>query len=141
MRKQIVFLVQSQGELPQEHKLRVARNSVEISQSLGLAGRVFVSGDECLVITEGPEALVDQYFEAILSDDSVKSCVLQDERIISEAEFLDYSVWLDFGALEGLPDGVHRLTTRKMAVALPPEASGATRILFSALVTPTVIAA
>jgi len=141
MRKQIVFLVQSQGELSQEDKLRLASHSVEITQSLGLMGRVFVSGAECLVITEGPEEMVDQYFDAVMVDDRVGSCVLHDDRYISAPEFLDYSVWLDFGALIGLPDGVHRLTTRKMAVALPPEASGATRVLFSALVTPTIIAA
>lgn len=140
MRKQSIYMSQCVTHLTPLERLQIARKSIMICGSLGLTGRVFVTGNDALNVTEGPPQLVDDYFKAMKADERTVSCILHSEKEITAPEFNEYSVWGDFVKTYELPENVYRLTRANLSSALPADATRRMRFFFDALVKPLIIA-
>ncbi|GHB02309.1 hypothetical protein GCM10009069_26290 [Algimonas arctica] len=110
----------------------ISIKSVEICERLGLTGRVFSNRTHTFAITEGPEMLVQHYYNAVKADPLVETMVLHGQRTIAAREFDDYSVWLDINHPFDPHPQVHPMTAGSLARAMPDVPSVRLRVMVDA---------
>ena len=74
-----------------------ASMALRLGQQFGVTGRVFANIRQAFVIMEGPEEIVDRYFQSVKRDPMAGTQILHVQRPIKAREFHDYSVWLNVG--------------------------------------------
>lgn len=127
-----IYFSKCTPRLTPDKSLKLSELSVPICQELGLTGRVFANKTQALAIMEGPQEILDGYYNAVASDPFVAAIILHDQQAIEQRVFHDYSVWLDLGFQINNHHGVHPLSFENADGAIPKTASPMLRLFFEA---------
>lgn len=115
--------------------------SVKICQQYGITGRVFANRQQALAITEGPEDIVEHYFQSVKQDPVAGNILLHVQRSIEAREFQDYSVWLNLGQNFQFGKYVRELSSETLPLAWPDNLSARVRIMADAYLDADMLAA
>jgi len=91
---QRIFTVATHQKFSPIQSMGFSKLSVSICQQLGIRGRAFTNDEEALFITEGPQDLIEKYYEAVCKDPHTDFAVIHSDENIQATEFTDYSVWV-----------------------------------------------
>lgn len=115
-----------------------ARKNLGICKSLGLTGRVFADGKDALVIIEGEEDIMREYYAMVEADKYVLSFILHVERKIEEREFSDYQVVLGLPLDHEFCEEIRPLTSEEIDLHITPKLSSKLRLVASSILGPVV---
>lgn len=129
---QYIYSTTNKPWMTPEKGVRLSERSVDICERLAMTGRVFSTQHQALSITEGPEDVMRQYYEAVEQQPHVAAIMLQSARNIDVREFDDYSVWLDLDHDFAPHPSVHPMTGASLSKAMPMVPSIRLRIMIDA---------
>ena len=128
-------------ELSSQNAFDTSSMSTRVCQQIGITGRVFANRQKALAITEGPEEIVQRYFQSVTQDPLAETVLLHVKRPIPAREFQDYSVWLNLGQAFEFTRYVRKLTPESLGQAWPDNLSAKVRIMADAYLDPDMLAA
>lgn len=128
-------------ELTAQNAYDTSLMSAKVCEKFGVTGRGFANRQKALAITEGEEASVKRYYQAVVADPMAGKVLLHVTRPIAAREFTDFSIWLNLG--QGFQSNryVCHLTEDTLPLAWPPKLSAKIRIMADAYLDPEMLAA
>lgn len=129
---QYIYTSTCSAAMTAEEAYDMSTRSVRLCEQFGISGRVFANRQQALAITEGPQDVVERYYQSVSRDPHVITILLHVNRIIPAREFHDYSVWLNLGAQFEFSESVRQLTQESVHLALPINPSPRLRIMAEA---------
>ena len=118
-----------------------ASMAMRLGQEFGITGRVFANIRQAFVIMEGPEEIVERYFQSVTRDPMAGTQIVHVQRPIKAREFQDYSVWLNVGQRFQSTSQIRELTPETLPLAWPENLSAKVRIMAEAYLDSDMLAA
>lgn len=136
MINQKIVIMTSIAGLSREDRLLIAANNVQICQSLGLTGRVYVQRSQGLSIVEGTPDMTGKYIEALKSDPRVKGFIEHTSRMIVVPEYENYCVGLDVATETDQIPGVYPMSDEFLVASMPASPSARITMMMKAYIDP-----